>query len=168
MSDVNKNHKCNYFMFSNHNTVKFAWSTIDTPEQKLKKINKKVPKGEKFNLDLTIPKKTEKDLRWCHQVVTSILKNSLIKSIDYESDFSKRGCSSEVLKEMFKIITGPRVNSQDPCVKQQEVTPILQELPKPVNIHRYEYSYISETGFNIKFINCYISETGFYAWASFQ
>jgi len=155
-------------MFSNHNTVKFAWSPIDTPEQKLKKINKKVPKGEKFNLDLTIPKENEKDLRWCNQVVKSILKNSLIKSIDYESDFSKRGCSSEVLKEMFKIITGPRVNSQDPCVKQQEVTPILQELPKPVNIHRYEYSYISETGFNIKFINCYISETGFYAWASFQ
>jgi len=168
MSDVNKNHKCNYFMLSNHNTVKFAWSTRDTPEQKLKKINKKVPKGEKFNLNLTIPKENEKDLRWCNQVVKSILKNSLIKSIDYESDFSKRGCSSEVLKEMFKIITGPRVNSQDPCVKQQEVTPILQELPKPVNIHRYEYSYISETGFNIKFINCYISETGFYAWASFQ
>ena len=168
MSDMNKNHKCNYFMFSNHNTVKFAWSTRDTPEQKLKKINKKVPKGEKFNLDLTIPKENEKDLRWCNQVVKSILKNSLIKLKYNEYDFSKDECSSDVFTEMVKIITGPRVNSQDPCVKQQQVTPILQELPKPVNIHRYEYSYISETGFNIKFINCYISETGFYAWASFQ
>jgi len=165
---MNKNHKYNYFMFSNHNTVKFAWSTIYTAEEKLKIINKKFPNGEKFNIDLTIPKKTEKDLRWCTQVVKSTLKNGLIKLKYNEYDFSKDESSSDVFKKMVKIITGPRVNSQDPCVKQQEVTPILQELPKPVNIHRYEYSYISETGFNIKFINCYISETGFYAWASFQ
>ncbi len=179
MSDVNNNHKCNYFMFSNNNTVKFAWSTRDTPEQKLKKINKKVPKGGKFNLDVTIPKENEKDLLWCDREVKSILKNGLIKPLYNEYDCSKCECSSDVLKKIFKIITGPRVNSQDPRVKQQQeqqeqqeqqqqVISILKEEPKPVNIHRYVYCYICETGFNIRFVYCYISETGFNVCTLFQ
>ena len=171
MSDVNKNHKCNYFMFSNNNTVKFAWSTRDTPEQKLKKINKKVPKGEKFSIDAVIPKENEKDLLWCNRVVKSILIKGLIKPLYNEYDCSRCECSSDVLKNIFKIITGPRVNSQDPRVKQQqqqEVIPILKEELKPVNIHRYVYCYICETGFNIRFVYCYISETGFNVCTLFQ